>query len=229
MTGRMNYKPINMKERMMTRLFDHIAREHKFRLLLVLGVMLIAAGCTTDQIAPTASNTNFDSKESADLYGVPYPSLTEEMLTDGPAPGYRFLQLPAADMLDALPCDTLQNSRWCSRTSDNTFRIDHLVEVRIPRYRLPESATVTIISPMACQAVADFYPHPLQFTGDVEIKWYVKDFGLPRNFDYSTLIPWYVNDQGEFEQVAFEWQHGHDFLVVTTDHFSRYIISQCGG
>lgn len=191
----------------------------------LLLMALLAAGCSTDNYAPITGSAEVSSFTEE----FRYPVLTEELLAAGPAPGFRFVRTRAADAfasLDANPCDSMADCRFVERRRGKKLKIDHLVEVKIDSDQLPRDTTVTVIAPVACYAVIDCYPHPLQFSGMVEIKWKVKDLDLPDDFDYSTLVPWYIADDGQFVPVEHEWRGNYKELIVRTDHFSRYIIGQ---
>jgi hypothetical protein len=184
--------------------------------LFIALVAVFTVGCAVDSI-PTAGISN-DSQ-----------TVSTNQLS-----GYKTLSINITDPSGNLdggnppppPCGPMSASGFCTITNNNKVKINHLVEVRINRGLMPFDNTINIYAPSSCEAVADFSPHPFNFTGNIEISWKVKEFGLPANFDYSTLIPWYVDDQGNYVQVAYEWRGGYDELVVYTNHFSRYIISQ---
>lgn len=180
---------------------------------------LLISACSTDPAPITGSTDN-----AANAPEFRYPELSEQLLADGPAPGYRFLQIP--DAYSALDdgCDSASVSRLVPAGQNRVLRVNSWVNVAIPRGAMPATDVITAIMPATCYAVVDCYPHPYQFTGMVEIVWNTAAMGLPAGFDYSTLVPWYITDAGEFVPVQFEWRNGFQQLIVRTDHFSRYII-----
>lgn len=189
--------------------------------LALFMVLIFVTACSVDH-APMGSGGGSDA--TVDM-GDPYPPLTPDILARGPAAGYKFVTIPAASsVLDALPCNKFRASRWCMTWTDQSVKIERLVEVRINRYRMPFDNRISIVAPQGCLAVADFYPHPFQFRGTVEIRWQIGEMGFPRDFDFDSLIPWYITDEGEYVPMPYEWRDGHDELVVFTDHFSRYIL-----
>ncbi|MBL0061770.1 MAG: hypothetical protein IPP40_09905 [bacterium] len=48
---------------------------------------------------------------------------------------------------------------------------------------------------------------------------------LPQGVSFEDIIPLYIHDDGTPEEVQFSRQGSH-YIVVTTNHFSRYIITQ---
>jgi hypothetical protein len=202
------------------------SRKHISILLLALAVaLMLITGCSKDSSPVASSSPGSDNGQPATSTDTPYPAL-DQVLAHMPA-GYSPLTPRLSDAARTEGrCDTLRASHLCfdEWLIDQTVSIPHLVSIKISHGDLSSDALIKIVAPSACVAAADFYPHPYQFAGTVEITWSVKDFGLPSNFDYSTLIPWYVTDAGEFVQMPYAWVHGHDYLVVYTNHFSRYIL-----
>lgn len=189
-------------------------------LLAIMAVFLSA--CSEEYTTPVSNEAKSEQGKE-----FQYPELTPEMLAAGPAPGYRFLQLPNDRTMDSPPpCDSLSDEGLAGPRHDKTLKIDHLVEVKIRKENMPQDATIRVIAPIACYTVIDCYPHPFQFNGMVEIKWKIKDLDLPNDFDFESLVPLYVTDDGQYVEVAHEWQGNYDKLLVWTDHFSRYIIAQ---
>lgn len=191
-------------------------------LALVITVMtVLLSACSQEFAAPTASQNA--SSLSGELH---YPELTPEMLAAGPKPGYRFVQIPDG-ALD-YGGDTVATSRVCRSDRDENVSIGHMLELRIYAGCLQQNNTlVTVIAPLGTHvAVADFYPHPYQFTSTVRIKWKLSEMGFPAGTDFSTFVPFYVDSYGNYVEMPHEWEHGYDNLLVYTDHFSRYIIGQ---
>jgi hypothetical protein len=153
--------------------------------------------------------------------------LTPEALAAGPAPGFRFVELPMS-ALD-FGGDTIATSKVCRLGRDENLNIGHMLELRIFANRLQQDNTlVEVYAPLGNSVcVADFYPHPYQFVGGtVRIKWKLNEMGFPSDTDFSTFVPFYVDDEGNYFEMPHEWEHGYDKLLVYTDHFSRYIIGQ---
>jgi hypothetical protein len=199
-------------------------RNHKnagiLLMVIMAAVVMLVVGCSTENspLGPVASPSNSQPNSGAVSQ---YPPLTDEMLANLPG-GLRALSL-GATAVDGW-CDTVQTARWCRDDHDNTVSLLNLVSINIPRGALSEDEIVTIVAPNSCVAVADFYPHPYLFNSTVEITWNIGMMHLPRNYDYSQIVPWYVTDAGEYIPLQYHWEHGHDYLVVYTNHFSRYIL-----
>lgn len=191
--------------------------------LLVIALTVLFTACSEEYTSPLNSGAESSPPPSE----FRYPELTAEMLAAGPAPGFRFLALPATALDDG--CDSASAEQFCDRGHDRNVKIDHFVEIKIFKNRMQSEETVRIVAPATCYAVADFYPHPYQFTGTVRIKWKIKDMGFPDDFDFSTLVPYYVTDSGEYLEMPHEWHGNYDELLVWTDHFSRYIVGQRAG
>ncbi len=195
-------------------------------LLVTALLVVVLMGCSEEFNTPV-SNTG--TQMAAPAPEFQYPLLTDELLAAGPAPGYRFLNL-ANSALDDNECDSLIVSRMVrTMQGDRTIGLQNFVEIVIRRGTMANDTTITMVAPSTCYAVADFYPHPYQFNGSVEIHWMIGQMNFPDGFDYSTLVPWYVTDAGEYVPVQFEWRNGYDELIVITNHFSRYILGQPGG
>jgi hypothetical protein len=128
--------------------------------------------------------------------------------------------------LDDGDCDSMSAQGRCDPDHNRVVTLNGLVQINVSIGDLSTAELIQIIAPSGCLAVADFYPHPYQFNGPVEIIWLVGAMGLPRDFDYSTLVPFYVTDAGEYIEMPHEWRGDYRQLVVTTDHFSRYIVGQ---
>jgi hypothetical protein len=199
-------------------------------LILTAGLLFVLTGCSMDS-APTSGNATSETVNQSDNDGyVPappsdYPPLTPGELTDGPAPGFQFKKLSReAATLDGGPRAV---SRFIFARFGGDVQISHLVKVHFSPWDLPRDLQITIWVPDDNYAVADFGPHPMQFNGDVEITWSVYDmFHLPDDYDFSQLVPWYVNDQGQYVPVVSSWTPDHHYLTIRTNHFSRYIISE---
>jgi hypothetical protein len=194
--------------------------------LLVAIASFLVWGCAIDTNNPAGAGGS--ANVSGTTASSPYPPLNEQMLRDGPAPGVHFFQPPVPEMDDHW-CDSLTQSRLCRDEFSSTVGFPFVVTVRVPDGALAHDEVITVVMPLSCYAIADFYPHPYQFQDQIEIHWMVGNFGLPRDYDYSRLIPFYVNDAGDYIEMSHQWLNGHRELVVFTNHFSRYIIGQRAG
>jgi hypothetical protein len=190
--------------------------------LLTAGLIALVSGCSSDSVPTTAPLSS--TKPSGEFQ---YPELTPEMLAAGPAPGYRFVttNLEPSRTLDAVNCDSMSEARYCAAGRVNSVVIP-LVTLYIPAGANPHATVVRIVAPSGCVAVADFYPHPYQFNSPVQIQWNLKALGLPAGFDYTTLVPWYLTDDGQYVPVAYQLSWDRKTLTVFTNHFSRYIIGE---
>lgn len=188
--------------------------------LLTAGLIALVSGCSSDSVPTTAPLSS--TKPSGEFQ---YPELTPEMLAAGPAPGYRFVttNLELSRTLDAVNCDSMSVSRNCAAGRVNSVVIP-LVTLYIPAGANPWNTVMRIVAPSGCVAVADFYPHPYQFNSPVQIQWNLKALGLPAGFDYTTLVPFYVTDQGQCVPMPYQFSSDMKWLIVFTNHFSRYII-----
>jgi hypothetical protein len=191
-------------------------------MLLMTTVILLVIGCSTDNtpLGPAAAPLQSQNTSKGDIQ---YPPLTHEFLSHMPG-GYEPLSIASAQLDDF--CDSIETDRRCRVERNQTVRLRDLVSVTISRGDLSTDPVITIVAPSSCLAVADFYPHPYQFNGTVEITWNIWALNLPRDFDYSQIVPWYVTDTGEFVPLPFRWGEDHERLTVFTNHFSRYIIGQ---
>ena len=191
-------------------------------LFLTALLVVVLMGCSEEFNSPVSSSSTEVAVSPPEFQ---YPLLTPELLAAGPAPGYRFLNLPATALDDNF-CDSLNLAQMARPNQDRTLDFQNFVEVYIPEGAVASGVMIRMVAPTTCVAVADFYPHPYQFNGPIEIRWQIGEMNFPEGFDYSTLVPWYVTDAGEYVPVEYEWVNGYDELVVRTDHFSRYIIGQ---
>lgn len=190
-------------------------------ILLSLSLVLCITGCGTDRTSITSSSEQNKTE-------FQYPEITPEDVAKGPVPGFRFFNAGATANLDHQGlCTPYSTSRWCTPSTNRLVGFVNMISVRITPGDMVSSDWITLTLPLGdCYAVADFYPHPYSFGGDVEITWYLDAFDLPRDFDFTTLVPFYVNDNGEFEQMPFTLDSENDLMIVYTNHFSRYIIGQ---
>jgi hypothetical protein len=207
-----------------------IPQKNTFIKLIPLILVAVFVVACSENANPLVSSSEIKTDTKASIPGMdeslfqnPYPAITPEMLADGPAPGYRYITSRATALDDG---DTLVGYRWCERNANREVRINNLVKVVIPALRLQASSWVAVVAPLGYATVADFYPHPYQFSGNVEIVWDIEEFDLPEDFDYDSLVPLYLADDGTITEMPHYWNDGHDELIVITDHFSRYIVAQ---
>lgn len=188
--------------------------------LLLAALSLLLSACSMD--SSPVSATNSSGGESQDYR---YPPFDPNAVGDGPEPGYRFVHtgMGALGDLNSLNCDSMDASRYCAAWRSNSVSIP-LVTVYIPSGVNPHSTTISITAPSGCLAVADFYPHPYQFNGWVQIRWNLDALGLPANYDYRNLVPYYVNDDGDYERMPYTLSGDRETLTLYTNHFSRYIL-----
>jgi hypothetical protein len=192
----------------------------KHTILLIAFAVLLLAGCSAERSPLSPPSSSGNAAPAGEVYQ--YPPLTDELLSHVPA-GFAPLATASTE-LDGW-CDTMRVSRWChDETPSTTVSLGWLVSIRLTRGDLHSDTLISIVAPRSCIAAADFYPHPYSFDGTVEITWNIASLNLPRNYDYSQIVPWYVTEQGEFVPLQYTWVNGHDFLVVYTNHFSRYIL-----
>jgi hypothetical protein len=205
-------------------------------ILPAIMMILLLSGCGTDHTSIVGSSESITSDSE-----FRYPEITPEQLEAGPMPGYRFLtansrgrsttdvHTSGPDMrgLSVVLCDELESSCRIRANQSGILSIPGLVIVTITQGDVTSNVTLSVVAPQgACVAMADFYPHPYQFSGPVEIAWNIASLGLPADFDYTTLVPFFVRDDGTYEELAYEWIGNHSILKATTNHFSRYIIGQ---
>ena len=199
---------------------DQTRRNASVLVLLMTAVIMLVIGCSTDN-TPLGPAANSSASKMVPKVSSQYPPLANDLAR---IPG-GFKALPAAaTQLDDHWCDSISASRMCDDSRTTTVQLGSMVSVRVSRGDLSGDTTITIIAPEACIAAADFYPHPYHFNGTVEITWNIHAFNLPRNFDYSKIVPWYVTEDGQYVPLQYSWLDGHNFLQVYTNHFSRYIL-----
>jgi len=190
-------------------------------MVIMAAVVMLVIGCSTDNspLGPVANPSDSHANSGASFQ---YPPLTDQMLAHLPG-GLKPLSVGAVALDDH--CDSMSVSRWChDEAFSTTVSLGTLVSIHLSHGDLQSDTLVTIVVPRSCEAVADFYPHPYHFNATVEITWNIRSLNLPRNYDYSQIVPWYVTETGEYVPLQYSWQHGHDYLVVYTNHFSRYIL-----
>ena len=190
-------------------------------LMLLMAAVLLVIGCATDKTPLGPAVSSSVSSNTSVVGTFQYPPLASD-LARIPA-GFRALSF-AAPRLDDHRCDSIATARRCRDDHTQTLNLRDLVSVRISSGDLSSDTVVTIIAPEGCVAAADFYPHPYHFNGTVEITWNIHSLNLPRDYDYSQIVPWYVTEDGQYVPLQYAWLNGHDFLQVYTNHFSRYIL-----
>jgi hypothetical protein len=196
---------------------------HVVKIAILSALALLAIGCS-ELNAPTASQST-----DAVIESVQYPPV-EDVLAIVEAAGYRVIDMSPASALDD-NCDSVSTSRLCRTTNQTNLQISGLVRLEVPGSVLPYNMDITITAPASCFGVADFYPHPTQFNGNVTIIWDVRAMNLPSDFDFTSIVPLYVHDDGTIEEVTYHWdveddgEVNYERLFVQTNHFSRYIIT----
>jgi len=186
--------------------------------LMIAALVVLAVGCSEFN-APTASQPPETSSEN-----FQYPPI-ENVIATVEAAGYRVIAPRAETALDDQECDTVSVSRLCRGSNVSNINLSGICKLTVPGSVLPNDMTITVVAPSTCMGVADFYPHPTQFNGNVEIRWDTQDFELPEGMSFDDIVPLYVHDDGTIEEVVFERSENR-FITVQTNHFSRYIITQ---
>lgn len=199
---------------------EYVTRAITLTIKAVAGLALImfAVGCSEFN-APTASQP---SQESSGI--SQYPPI-ENTLAAIEAAGYRAIDLAPRTALDDQDCDTVTASRFCRQTNQSNLNLAGIVLLTVPGAVLPQDMTITVVAPSSCFGVADFYPHPTQFNGNVSIRWDTQSMGLPPDVELEDIVPLYIHDDGTPEEVSFTLSENR-FITVHTNHFSRYIITQ---
>ncbi len=186
------------------------------RVLFVAALVVFAVGCSEFN-APTASEPPESSGEN-----FQYPPI-DNVIANVEAAGYRVVSLEAMSTLDDQDCDSISETREARTTNVTNIQISGLVKLRVPGNVLPNNMDITIVAPSTCYGVCDFYPHPTQFNGNVEIEWDLDVMNLPEGASPADIIPLYVHDDGTIEEVNFVLSNNK--ITVITNHFSRYIIT----
>lgn len=194
----------------------------KAALLLILAGSLYLIGCSTEKFSTGADSTEAYYEDN----GFTYPLLTQEMLDAEVLPGIRIARFGTARALDnELPCDSIWDSERVRRNDDESLDLLGVIKLDIDQGLVPFTTTIRMIAPIGCLGVVDFYPHPFQFNGDVEVRWKLSELDIPEE-NWEDLVPLYWNETtGEYEQMDHEWLN-NDELLMHTDHFSRYILGQ---
>ncbi|HEY3295082.1 MAG TPA: hypothetical protein VGL38_06570 [bacterium] len=200
---------------------DRNTKNASILMLLMAATVLLVIGCSTENspLGPAASPAEHQIAAQTPAYQ--YPPLTDELLSKAPA-GFRVLS--TTETATDGWCDSISTSRLCRDDWTQIVPLGTLVSVRVSRGDLSSDTTIRIVAPRGCVAAADFYPHPYHFNGTVEITWNIHSLNLPRDYDYSRIVPWYVTEAGEYVALQYTWIGYHDYLVVYTNHFSRYIL-----
>ena len=191
-------------------------------LFLILAASAYLIGCSTEQFSTAADSTEAYYEEN----GFTYPLLTQEMLEAEVLPGIRIARFGAVSALDNdLPCDSLADAERVRANDDESLDLLGTIKLEIDQGLVPHTVTIRMIAPVACYGVVDFYPHPFQFDGPVEVSWKLSELDIPPE-DWQDLVPLYWNETtGEYELMDHEWPN-EDELLMHTDHFSRYILGQ---
>ncbi len=187
--------------------------------LAVAALVVFAVGCS-ELNAPTASSPTETSTEN-----FQYPPIDNVIATVENA-GYKVVSPRAQATLDDPNCDSIRTDRYARVNQAGSLNLQSIVRLEWTQNVLPSNMTLSIVAPSECLGVADFYPHPTFFNGTVNIVWNVSIMDLPDDFNFDNLVPLYVHDDGTIEEVQYSWRGNHQQLVVVTNHFSRYIITQ---
>ncbi|MCB9365673.1 MAG: hypothetical protein H6506_04830 [Calditrichaeota bacterium] len=185
----------------------------------IIALLVFAVGCS-EISAPTMSSDADITSESTQ-----YPPI-EGVIANLESQGYRVV-MTAQTALDDNDdeCDTVIVDRYARVNQGGSLNLQGLVRLEWLPGIIPNDMTIEIVSPAHCLGVADFYPHPTQFNGYLNIVWDIGALDLPDDFDFDNLVPLYIHDDGTVEEVMHQWRGGHNELVVQTNHFSRYIIT----
>ena len=188
-------------------------------MLIMAAVVMLVIGCSSDR-TPTGPNTQTSSVSGTEFQ---YPELTPEFLEHCLPAGYKLA--PSMETLDA--CDTVRASHFSQWDHQATINIDHFIEFTYFPGMMNRDTTISIVAPNGCVPVADFYPHPTQFSGYVRMKFKIHEMGYDRVVNPATLVPMYYNENtGLCEPLTYQWEGNYQCIIVWTNHFSRYIITQ---
>lgn len=190
--------------------------------ILLLGLIALIAltvGCS-EVSAPTAPS----STES--IYGSNIHVPLEDVLPYVESAGYRVVTSAQSALDD---CDSVEVQRNAHENVAGSVNLQQVVRLQWSTNTIPLNMTISVVSPSACTWAVDLYPSPTQFDDYMTIIWNVDVLDLPDDFDYDDFVPLYVHDDGTVEELPFEWQGGHNKLVVQTLHFSRYILTTRSG
>lgn len=182
--------------------------------LVLTTLVIVAVGCSEFN-APTASVPPEPATDSQQ-----YPPI-ESAIASVEAAGYQIIDLEQVALDN---CDTVSTTRAARVGQNININIAGICKLTVPGSSLPYDMDITVVAPSSCVGVCDFYPHPTQFVGNVEIRWDTQDFDLPEGVEFDDIIPLYVHDDGTIEEVSFVRSQSR-FITVTTNHFSRYIIT----
>ena len=212
--------------------------------LSLLMLLFITTGCSN--LSPLGSNQT-DSPTS----GSSYPPISDELLLNGPAPGYHVLTMER-------PASMMGIENW-DYAEDFLYLMDGGQVLAqqgsgcvIGPWALPTDTLVTVTLPQEGYAIVDYGPHPLQFNRDILLildldgtDWEDSgseppDMGIkdPRGGQAGgggdpvyeetpdDLAIFYYNEQtGEYEEYPSMYDRMNNAVVCWTDHFSRYIIA----
>lgn len=194
----------------------------KFLLLTAALALMLFSACS--EVGNPLSSTG----ENTAVEAYVYPTI-EEGSSELPAGTQMIAMYDEADALDVRGCRPVSYSLFVRAQFGATLNNGRGVKVIIEPNEMPWDATITISNPLSCYAIYDFYPHPFQFNDFVEIKWYLSQFILPEGITWDDLQCWYLNDNGQFEEVSWEFSQNGQFFYLWTNHFSRYIITRPAG
>lgn len=192
-------------------------RTYTLKLATLLVVLVFAVSCS-DLSSPTASNPTIENA------GNNFYAPIEETIAAIENQGLRALNYAVTALDDN--CDSMLAERFARPHQGGSLNLQGIVRLEWLPGTLPNEMVLQIVSPARCIGVADFYPHPTHFNGYLNIVWDIRALNLPSDYNYDNLVPLYVHDDGTVEEVQYQWRGGRNELVVQTNHFSRYVITQ---
>lgn len=186
--------------------------------ILLLGLFALIAltiGCS-EVSAPTAP------LPTESIYGANIHAPLEDVLPYLESAGYHVVKSAQSALDD---CDSVQVQRVARENVAGSANLRSVVRLEWSTTTIPLNMTISVVSPSACTWAVDLYPSPTRFDDYMTVIWNIDALDLPDDFDYNDFVPLYVHDDGTIEELPFEWQGGHQKLVVQTLHFSRYILT----
>lgn len=210
--------------------------------LSLMMLLVISTGCSN--LSPLSSNqTDSPAGNTSN-----YPPITDELLLNGPAPGYHILTMERPPSMmgienwDRAEAFLMQREGGSVLTQQGSGCV-------INPWTLPSDMWITVTLPEVGYAIVDFGPHPLQFSrGNLLVldmdgtEWEPsgsdiggggmmnpggKGGGAPVYVatPEDIAIFYYNEETGEYEEYLSMYDPVENALVCWTDHFSRYIIA----